>query len=666
MNTSDLELLARYSRQGAEDAFAEIVRRHAGLVYAVALRVTRTRQLAEDVTQAVFLELARNSKKLRPDTVLAAWLYSVTRRIAANTVRGETRRLAREHAAYAMNAAKENVPPPAELEPLLDDAIDALAQTDRAAIVLRFFEEKSLADVGAALGVSADAAQKRVSRAVEQMRGFFTHRGIATGTVAITALLAANTAKAVPAGLAASICATVHTSIPLTTATLIKAATMTTIQKSLVGLTLVAVVGVAVRQTNEVSQLRGQVKALQSSAHKTSSVPEENADSTPDRTSTRTVTAKTRTKPTRAQLEAKLLSLAELGVTKFGRANMNRIIADVSVEDIPGLLALVDEKVAPELRERFHESWIDLWAAADAPAAFAYAVALKNGLFVDPNKLSSSPLAIGSSLPNARGSALDSVFANWVDQDPAGAVKALEAYTGPNKEDAGNSLANAWVEKDPRAALEWVLGDANGHSANPYVMAERWGDMAPTEAWKWALALPDGGVKSRILNSLAGEAAEVSPVEVANEVAKMEPGLDQGSAAISTATSWAKTDPRAASEWVAQFPDSEFRNSAMNGIARNWASKDPAAARTWVQSLPPGNAQQEAWWGVTRGLAASHPEQATETVKNLTDTARRNWAISDIGENWFRKDPAAARQWLQSVGLPEERIQRIQKDSVGR
>ena len=105
MNTSDLELLARYSRQGAEDAFAEVVRRHAGMVYSVALRVTRTPQLAEDVAQAVFLELARYSKKLRPDTVLAAWLYSVTRRIAANTVRGETRRLIREHAAYAMNAA---------------------------------------------------------------------------------------------------------------------------------------------------------------------------------------------------------------------------------------------------------------------------------------------------------------------------------------------------------------------------------------------------------------------------------------------------------------------------------------------------------------------------------------------------------------------------------
>src|SRR5204862_2269009 len=89
MSASDLELLARYARQGAEDAFAEVVSRHAGLVYAAALRVTRTPQLAEEVVQAALLDLASNATKLRPDTVLATWLYSVTRDIAANTVRGE-------------------------------------------------------------------------------------------------------------------------------------------------------------------------------------------------------------------------------------------------------------------------------------------------------------------------------------------------------------------------------------------------------------------------------------------------------------------------------------------------------------------------------------------------------------------------------------------------
>src|SRR6478752_4323552 len=118
MSASDLELLARYARQGAEDAFAEVVRRHAGLVYATALRVTRVPQLAEEVAQAVFLDLALNARKLRTDTVLVAWLYTVTRHIAANTLRGESRRLIREQAAYVMNAAETNSPPPAELDPM--------------------------------------------------------------------------------------------------------------------------------------------------------------------------------------------------------------------------------------------------------------------------------------------------------------------------------------------------------------------------------------------------------------------------------------------------------------------------------------------------------------------------------------------------------------------
>jgi predicted RNA polymerase sigma factor len=80
MSDTDLELLACYSRQHAEDAFTELVRRHLGLVYSAALRQVRSPQLAEEIAQSAFMDLARNAAKLKPDTILTAWLYQVTRR----------------------------------------------------------------------------------------------------------------------------------------------------------------------------------------------------------------------------------------------------------------------------------------------------------------------------------------------------------------------------------------------------------------------------------------------------------------------------------------------------------------------------------------------------------------------------------------------------------
>src|SRR5881296_3885373 len=82
MSETDLELLARYCRQNAEDAFAEIVRRHLDLVYSAALRQVRSPQLAEEVAQSTFLKLARHARELAPGTIIAAWLYQVTRRAA--------------------------------------------------------------------------------------------------------------------------------------------------------------------------------------------------------------------------------------------------------------------------------------------------------------------------------------------------------------------------------------------------------------------------------------------------------------------------------------------------------------------------------------------------------------------------------------------------------
>jgi len=201
MSDTDMELLARYTQQGAEDAFAQLVRRHINLVYSAAVRQVRSPQLAEEVTQSAFIDLARNAARLKHHTILSAWLYQVTRRTAIDVVRREASRQLREQIATELNSMNATAADWTRIEPLLDEAMHALNDTDRAAVLLRYFENKSLREVGAALGTSENAAQKRLSRAVERLREFFAKRGVTVGA-SVVAVISANAIQASPASLA--------------------------------------------------------------------------------------------------------------------------------------------------------------------------------------------------------------------------------------------------------------------------------------------------------------------------------------------------------------------------------------------------------------------------------------------------------------------------------
>jgi len=203
--TTDSDLLSRFAKENAQDAFAEIARRHLNLVYSAALRQVRSPQLAEEVAQSVFSDLARNAAKLKPGTVLTAWLYAVTRRSAVDTIRRESRRQLREQIAVEMNDMNATTDEWTQIAPLLDDAMAELDETDRTAVLLRFFENKTLREVGQALGATDDAAQKRVSRAVDRLREFFSKQNVTIGTGGLVVLISTNAVHSAPAGLSAAI-----------------------------------------------------------------------------------------------------------------------------------------------------------------------------------------------------------------------------------------------------------------------------------------------------------------------------------------------------------------------------------------------------------------------------------------------------------------------------
>jgi RNA polymerase sigma factor (sigma-70 family) len=208
MNVTDnLKLLRDYADQGDEAAFRKLVERYVDMVYSAALRrVGGDAGLAQDVTQTVFTDLARKATSLRKVELLGGWLHRHTGFVASNLVRSEQRRQIREQEAVQMNATHDSAESLwQQMMPLLDDTIESLEPEDRQAILLRFFERHDFRHIGSTLGISDDAAQKRVSRALEKLRGLLTSRGVKLSAVILGTLLAGKVVAAAPSGLAASI-----------------------------------------------------------------------------------------------------------------------------------------------------------------------------------------------------------------------------------------------------------------------------------------------------------------------------------------------------------------------------------------------------------------------------------------------------------------------------
>jgi RNA polymerase sigma factor (sigma-70 family) len=219
---SDQQLLRLYTGRRSEAAFAELVRRHVDFVFSAAARMVGDAHLAQDVTQAAFLALAKNAHELADRPVLSGWLHRTARNLAAKTVRSEVRRRAREQEAAAMNdlLSADAGANWERIAPQLDAALDELADGDREALLPRYFERKSAREMAETLGVSDEAAQKRVSRAVERLRELFVKRGVSVGAGGLVAAVSAEAVQTAPIGLAAKVCAAAALIETVTTATI--------------------------------------------------------------------------------------------------------------------------------------------------------------------------------------------------------------------------------------------------------------------------------------------------------------------------------------------------------------------------------------------------------------------------------------------------------------
>lgn len=277
---SDNELLRRYAATGDEAAFREITLRHTDLLYSAALRQTSSPDLARDLLQNVFVDLARKARAVAESTArndgaevsVLGWLYRGLRYEASNHRREERRRQIRETRAmepYEESTVPETAPDWERVRPVLDEAMLELKSLDREALLLRFFSKQGFTEVGRALGMSDDAAQKRVSRALDRLRQSLSRRGWTTSALTLAATLSAHSVHAAPAGLAASLAAgaSAVAGVSVTAGTGLSVGfsqtiTMTTLQKLMVGATLVVAVGTGIYEAQQSALWRREAASL--------------------------------------------------------------------------------------------------------------------------------------------------------------------------------------------------------------------------------------------------------------------------------------------------------------------------------------------------------------------------------------------------------------------
>jgi len=265
----DTKLLRSYAEEGSESAFSELVSRHIDLVYSAAMRqVAGDTHLAQDVTQMVFADLARKARTLPRRAVLTGWLYQATRYAASKVVRAERRRSNREREAVAMHQPSTGTEPNwDQLGPVLDEAMGRLGAKDRDAVLLRYFERKDLRAVGGALGLSEEAARKRVGRALERLRRYLTGRGVTLSAATLATALTGSAVQSAPAALAATISAAVFAGAAAaatgSTFNLLNLMSMTKLKAGLLGAAVVVGAGTpVVVQQQSLSRLRAENREL--------------------------------------------------------------------------------------------------------------------------------------------------------------------------------------------------------------------------------------------------------------------------------------------------------------------------------------------------------------------------------------------------------------------
>ena len=698
---SDQELLRDYAERGDEAAFAEFVRRYVNLVHSAALRMTGRSPMSEDITQSVFLAVAQSARSLSRRAVLCGWLHCTTRNVAANAIRSEMRRKAREQEAAAMNEISSSEAQPAWelMAPHLDSALGQMRAADRDVMLLRFFEGRSMSEIAGRLGVSEAAAKKRVARALEKLRSRFAARGVAIPSAIIASALAAHSVEAAPAGLSAAVAGT-SSAAAATSATAgslsstLKLVAMTKLQAAVLGLLFLGGIATPVLvsfgsnpqgRTHTGAGLREDAfSALQTNNQAVSSLAG-------------ALNPQFQTNSPSARLHA-FLRKVDQGRSVWGglapeeEQELEFLLWSLPTADYPKAFAWRSELRREPLRRLFERTLADYWSELSPVAALAAVQAGRETAswltgeilqkWAPRNPAAALEWVRRSATGEVHDSALAGVLPELARTDPQGAIAALdEMPPGMPKQRALCELVQQWATQDPSAAANYLtnLPPSTQRSKLMTSVAATWAEKDFDAVLSWAQKLPEPD-QANAQDGLLRVMEEKDPAQAAAVLRDLGKGDDISR----TIQNWAKADLGSASQWVQALPEGTFRKLALAGLVdewknsdpRNaadfvaaiatekenysylfhdvlasWAGKDSQAAADWVKGLPDGAVRGTALEAICTALSLSNPTAAAGFVAGLPPGEEQSKLAARVAVCWAGNDPLAAVQWV--AAFPE-------------
>ncbi len=635
--TPDHELLREYAETGDEAAFAEVVQRYLRLVYSTAFRLLAgDAHLAEDVAQGVFTDLARKARVLSGHETLAGWLHTSTRYLSHKTLRSQWRRQVREQKAVAMHE-----PNPVQeisleqLRPVLDEAVGQLGETDRDAVLLRFFQGKSYREVAAILHLDENTVNKRVERALEKMRRHFARQGVTTTGALLATAITVQAATPLPAGLTAKVTGASlagSTSAGGLAHAVWKIFFMTMkIKTILVAAVAVSAAAFIVSQNREIAQLQARLDERNSTVKKLGprSAPSASMGQSAS------VAEASNLDEIQAALAEVIVEMKSGAYSDASKQAFYQFLDQLDNQSMAAALAYADHEGGSE-RDLLMREILDRWVRTDPAAALAYAQTIEG--------------------TRARQIAVRQILEAWAQKDPSTAWAWVQQLPhGSARDEMMSQFLDILAQTNPEVAVQLA-----GPDASPVTLASlmaSWAKKDPHAAIKQTLALPAGDQRTMSLMSL-GATLSKSDAQAAFNWANALPNDSDKSAAMTGILP--VMEPTQAMGFIATLPNAgQNQFGPALGVMHKWVDADPAAAEEWLKTLPPSFAQQNAVRAYVSVLSPINPAAAAPWAESLTDEQTRTNTIDRVIRDWTRTDPTAATSWLNQTSLSDDAKKQI-------
>lgn len=639
MTKTDHQLLAQHLSDPTGPSLGTLIDHHLPLVHSVARRITANDEAARDISQTVFLRLVKKAKHIPASLPLTAWFHRETHSASVDHVRSEVRRQRREQTAASLNLMTAPTGSWDHLAPEIDDVINELSEADRALVLLRFYENKTHAQIATELDIQPDAARMRTNRALDKLRTIFSKRGITTTVALLASTLPTHAVSPAPPALGTAIVSSIQVTETAGLLALLKAHSLT--------------LGVLALGTTIVATQQVKIHSLQGTLDSNSASQKPSSITTPRPSFTSSVNSRKFEEPDLLAIFANpdLSERLQL-LHKFG--------SEISISEIPDALDLLHQKTPEwdsESKMLIH-LLITRWAKADPKAAFA---SLDQANFTNERGHASSILSTLASLNPRRA-------ANWLT-----APSNKQAYYPILGHILAGTIAKEWARQDSKTALTWAKSLPDQQQAGAYSgILGTISSTDPQRASSLALSLDSGEARDHILGEITISWARQSPEEALawtstlgdhekpfttaaalrtwaiTDPEKAARYLDQKKATEHlslVAERWARLAPEKAASWVLSKPQGNEQHQALGRVLWNWTTQDPSAATTWIESQPQGAPRDHAIAGLTAAAALIDPETSLTWAQKIANESLREKMTRHTLSTWHNMNPEAAQQW---------------------